>query len=200
MDIKKIKDRITIINFDLNSGDITKAIESFESILNETHKDIAHKIFLIRNQYLRLLKKRSLNILDENAFSDRSTFIKNEIGSLLNQYIDQERLNVEPVAEIVEEREELPKEKEEKPDTPPTYDLEETYSDEELKLMLTDYSNIKTILQVLRKKYPNHSELIILLSEYNHLKKEIFIGIKTYTSPEFRMLIFKIIQFIDSRK
>lgn len=68
-----------------------------------------------------------------------------------------------------------------------------------IKNMLSDNKKVGTALNILQQKLPNENSVILFLSEFNQLSEEIQIGIKSYSSPEWRSLIHRITQFLDMK-
>jgi len=77
--------------------------------------------------------------------------------------------------------------------------MEENKSLAAIKELLVDNNTVKDALNLLRKEMPNENSLIMLTQEYKQLQSDIMIGIKDYTSMEWRSLINKIMLFIDSK-
>lgn len=69
----------------------------------------------------------------------------------------------------------------------------------QIKDLLLNNNTVEKALKILQTKMPNENAIIMFLSEYNQLTNDIQIGIKSYTSPEWRSLINRIMLFIDSK-
>ncbi len=68
-----------------------------------------------------------------------------------------------------------------------------------IKQLLSDNKNVGKVLNVLQKKLPDENAIILFLSDYNQLSEEIQIGTNTYSSTEWKSLIYRIGQFIDMK-
>lgn len=69
----------------------------------------------------------------------------------------------------------------------------------ELKKMLTNNNNVGKVLNVLQQKLPDANAVILFLSDYNQLSEEIQIGAKSYSSPEWKSLLYRIGKYIDMK-
>lgn len=69
----------------------------------------------------------------------------------------------------------------------------------EIKELLMDNNTVGDALNLLREILPSENIVIMFLSEYNQLTDEIQKGIKSYSNPEWRSLINRIMLFVDSK-
>jgi len=69
----------------------------------------------------------------------------------------------------------------------------------DIKPLLLNNNKVIEALDYLRKSFPNDNTLIIFYSEYNQLINDIQIGIKSYSNPEWKNLINRILMYIDEK-